>query len=81
MSKTPIINSIIKTRKNQVADFAEPQENKYSTGFVVRKNQKVGLNKRWITKTKKLLFSSQILFLKGGNVSQWEHDDFDTFIP
>ena len=25
MSKTPIINSIIKTRKNQVADFAEPQ--------------------------------------------------------
>lgn len=38
MSKTPIINSIIKTRKNQVADFAEPQENKYSTGFVVRKN-------------------------------------------
>ena len=37
MSKTPIINSIIKTRKNQLADFAEPQENKYSAGFVIRK--------------------------------------------
>ena len=28
MSKTPIVNSIIKTRKNQVADFAESQEDK-----------------------------------------------------
>ena len=36
MSRTPIINSIIKTRKNQVADFAEPQADRYSTGFVIR---------------------------------------------
>ena len=40
MAKTPIINSIITTRKNQIADFAEPQEDKYSTGFVIRKKKK-----------------------------------------
>ena len=46
MSKTPIINSIIKTRKNQVADFAEPQENKYQTGFVIRKKPKGGTEQK-----------------------------------
>ena len=35
MAKTPIINSIIKTRKNQIADFAEPQADRYNTGFVI----------------------------------------------
>ena len=38
MAKTPIINAIIKTRKNQVADYAEPQNNHYSTGFIIRKH-------------------------------------------
>ena len=46
MSKTPIVNSIIKTRKNQVADFAEPQEDKYSNGFVVRKKKKMGIEQK-----------------------------------
>jgi hypothetical protein len=43
MSKTPVINAIIKTRKNQIADFAEPQADKYSTGFVIRKKKKQNL--------------------------------------
>lgn len=80
MSKTPIINSIIKTRKNQVADFAEPQENKYSTGFVIRKKPKFGIEQKMDNKDKKIAFSITDFILKGGNVSQWEHDDFDTFI-
>ena len=37
MAKTPIINAIIKTRKNQIADFAEPQADRYNTGFIIRK--------------------------------------------
>lgn len=80
MSKTPIINSIIKTRKNQVADFAEPQENKYSTGFVIRKKPKGGVEQKMDNKDKKIAFAITDFILKGGNVSQWEHDDFDTFI-
>lgn len=80
MSKTPIINSIIKTRKNQVADFAEPQENKYSTGFVIRKKPKFGIEQKMDNKDRKIAYAITEFILKGGNVSQWEHDDFDTFI-
>nr|DAO26775.1 MAG TPA: Portal protein [Bacteriophage sp.] len=80
MSKTPIINSIIKTRKNQVADFAEPQENKYSTGFVVRKKSKNGVEQNMDNKDKRIAFAITDFLLKGGNVGEWEHDDFDTFI-
>lgn len=80
MSKTPIINSIIKTRKNQVADFAEPQENKYSTGFVIRKKPKFGIEQKMDNKDKKIAYAITEFILKGGNVSEWEHDDFDTFI-
>lgn len=80
MSKTPIINSIIKTRKNQVADFAEPQENKYSTGFVIRKKPKGGMEQKMDNKDKKIAFAITDFILKGGNTSQWGYDDFDTFI-
>lgn len=80
MSKTPIINSIIKTRKNQVADFAEPQENKYSTGFVIRKKPKGGVEQKMDNKDNKIAFAITDFILKGGNTSQWGYDDFDTFI-
>lgn len=80
MSKTPIINSIIKTRKNQVADFAEPQENKYSTGFVIRKKPKGGVEQKMDNKDKKIAYAITDFILKGGNTSQWGYDDFDTFI-
>lgn len=80
MSKTPIINSIIKTRKNQVADFAELQENKYQTGFVVRKKPKGGVEQKMDNKDKRIAFSIADFLLKGGNSGGWGHDDFDTFI-
>jgi len=80
MAKTPIINSIIKTRKNQVADFAETQENKYSTGFVVRKKPKGGIEQKMDNRDKKIAFAITDFILKGGNVNSWDHDDFDTFI-
>lgn len=80
MSKTPIINSIIKTRKNQIADFAEPQENKYQTGFVIRKKSKGGVEQKMDNKDKRIVFSITDFLLDGGNSSGWGHDDFDTFI-
>lgn len=80
MSKTPIINAIIKTRKNQVADFAEPQGNKYSTGFSIRKKPKGGVDQKMDEKDKKIAFAITDFILKGGNSNVWEHDDFDTFI-
>ena len=80
MSKTPIINSIIKTRKNQVADFAEPQEDKYSTGFVIRKKHKNGIEQKMTEQDKKIAFAITDFIMKGGNVCNWGVDDFDTFI-
>ena len=80
MSKTPIINSIIKTRKNQVADFAEPQEDKYSTGFVIRKKHKNGVEQKMTEQDKKISFAITDFIMKGGNVGSWGVDDFDTFI-
>ena len=80
MSKTPIINSIIKTRKNQVADFAEPQEDKYSTGFVIRKKHKNGVEQKMTEQDKKTAWTITDFIMKGGNVGQWGYDDFDTFI-
>jgi len=35
MSRVPVISAIIQTRINQVAEFATPQRNKYSAGFVI----------------------------------------------
>lgn len=80
MSKTPIINSIIKTRKNQVADFAELQENKYQTGFIVRKKPKGGVEQKMDNNDKRIAFAIADFLLKGGNSGGWGHDDFDTFI-
>ena len=80
MAKTPIINSIIKTRKNQVADFAEPQENKYSTGFVIRKKMKNGEDQEMTDDEKKIAYQITEFLMRGGKSSSWEVDDFDTFI-
>lgn len=80
MSKTPIINSIIKTRKNQIADFAEPQENKYSTGFAIRKKMRGGEEQTMNKEDKKIAFAITDFLLNGGKESTWMSDDFDTFI-
>ena len=80
MSKTPVINAIIKTRKNQVADFAEPQEDKYSAGFVVRRKPKQGVQVEMSAHDKKIAWAITEFLMRGGNVGQWDADDFDTFI-
>ena len=80
MSGTPIINAIIKTRKNQVADFAEPQADRYSTGFVIRKKAKNGVESKMDVKDKKIANAIQDFILNCGGKSTWTNDDFDTFI-
>jgi hypothetical protein len=79
MAKTPIINSIIKTRKNQVADFAEPQEDKYSTGFVIRKKHRDGVLSEMTKQEKKQAYEIAEFLMRGGKESGWDVDDFDTF--
>lgn len=80
MSKTPIINSIIKTRKNQIADFAEPQGDRYNTGFIIRKKPMMGVEQKMDNKDKKIAHAITDFILNCGGQSSWVNDDFDTFI-
>lgn len=80
MSQAPIINAIIKTRKNQIADFAEPQADRYSTGFVIRKKPKNGVQNNMSERDKKVANSLTDFILNCGGQSSWTNDDFDTFI-
>lgn len=81
MSKTPIINAIIKTRKNQVADFAEPQADRYSTGFVIRKKRSLGEPERDNTPEEWARIEEiQNILLNCGVSDSWSNDDFETFI-
>jgi len=80
MSKTPIINSIIKTRKNQIADFAEPQADRYNTGFVIRKKPKMGVDQKMDDKDKRIANAITDFIMNCGGQSSWTSDDFDTFI-
>ena len=80
MASTPIINAIIKTRKNQIADFAEPQADRYSTGFVIRKKAKNGVDSRMDEKDKKVANAITDFILNCGSETSWVNDDFDTFI-
>lgn len=80
MASTPIINAIIKTRKNQIADFAEPQADRYSTGFIVRKKAKNGIEAKMDEKDKKIANAITDFLLNCGSENSWTNDDFDTFI-
>ena len=82
MSRTPIINAIIKTRKNQVASFCQPQNDKYSTGFIIRRKNKMGQkvdNKTSKDDDAKIEWMTNFLLNCGENYS-WEADDFDAFM-
>ena len=80
MSKTPIINAIIKTRKNQVAGFAEPQSDKYSTGFIVQKKRQKGDDTKMSKEEQKIANSITDFIMNCGGQNSWTDDDFDTFI-
>ena len=85
MSRTPIINAIIKTRKNQIASFCQPQNDKYSTGFIIRRKKKPGMGEQKIDKRtqkeddEKIEWMTNFLLNCGENYS-WEADDFDAFM-
>lgn len=82
MSKAPIINAIIKTRKNQIADFAEPQSDRYSTGFIIRKKTKYGQKESSAPNDAELRRIDEIteFVLNCGKADSWGNDDFETFI-
>lgn len=82
MAKTPIINSIIKTRKNQVAAFSEPQEDRFKPGFVIEKKNfyKKGKEKDLSKEDQENIEYITNFILNCGAENSWSRDDFDTFL-
>lgn len=77
-----VVNAIVKTRQDQVASFCEPQTDKYSTGFVIRKKKKMFSKedeKMSIEDEKKIELLTEFVLNCGRNNS-WTADDFDTFV-
>lgn len=79
----PIIRAIIGTRIDQVASFCEPQSDKYSTGFIIRKKKKYFETATESQPTKEDQAKIQRyteFILNCGEGSNFQFDDFDTFV-
>lgn len=83
MARTHIIKSIIDTRKEQISAFCQPQENKYSTGFIVRKRISLyndGVQKESNAERERAARITEFVLNCGSDSNYWHADSFDTFI-
>lgn len=83
MSRAPVINSIVKTRQQQVANFSQPQMDEFSTGFVIKKKKRFSErnNDKEYTKDewKRIDFLTEMVMECGVGTS-WSRDSFETFL-
>ena len=84
MSKVHLISAIIKTRISQISPFLNPQPNKYSTGFIVRKKSS---NRFGITKEsnsdedqEKINYITDFLINGGSDENFFHGDDLSVFV-
>lgn len=84
MSKTPIPRAIITTRKDQIAEFAAPQQDRFSTGFIIRP-KKSGTqwdDEKELTDKQKKEIDQIIEFVLncGEDSNAWHGDSFEQFL-
>lgn len=85
MARTPVIKAIIATRKAQVKAFCEPQENEYSTGFIIQKKKAFrakGSKIDPLTKEERVRTDALYKFINecGTATSSWGRDSFDVWV-
>lgn len=87
IAETPYVRSVIDTRVDQIADYAEPQQDKYATGFLVRRIGTTGdkiaeKDKKIVEEITKLILSCGSDYKKKGERSkEWVKDiTFDAFL-
>lgn len=88
MAKTHVVKAVIETRKDQIASFCEPQTDKYSTGFIVRKkdknyflSDKKKKNKQEIAQEeKKIVQITEFVLNCGSSDRKWNADTLDVFV-
>ncbi len=82
MGKVPLIKAIIETRKEQIADFAQPQQDKYSTGFIIRPKKRFGEEDKKVDKKeqKKVNELYEFILSCGKGSNSWGGDNFESFL-
>ena len=80
MSRQPIINAIIKTRKNQIATFSQPQKDRFSAGFVIKKKGTRKAGEKLSHEDIERIDEVTEFILNTGEHSSWSRDDFNTFL-
>lgn len=78
MAKTPIINAILRTRINQIANFFVPQNDVYSTGFVIRKKKQKEGEKLTLKEERDIEDLTEFV-MNTGNKPVWESVNFERF--
>lgn len=83
MSKVHIINSIIKTRISQILSFCQPQPDKYSTGFIIKKKSQNRFGVENTTNTKSdekiINYITDFIMNCGRESNVFCHDDISSF--
>lgn len=84
MARVPVIRSIIQTRQDQVADFAEPTDDYQRKGWAIVKKRKLFSEEKdkELTDFDKRRISDITDFLLNGGITAntWCGDNFDTFL-
>lgn len=83
MSLTPIPQAISTTRKAQAVEFTEPQSDKYSPGFIIRKKRKsyaIGAENKVTKQEQKEIDELTEFILECGDIeNRWMSEDFGSF--
>lgn len=83
MARTPVIRTIIGTRVDQVANFAEPVESEQEKGWKIRKKKRISnQEKKEPTKDelKKIEFITNFIQNGGSNENKWGFESLDEYI-
>lgn len=80
MGRVPLVNAVIKTRKNQVAAFAQPQPDQFTQGFVIRKKGFEGFKHELSKADRKIVEEITDFIMKTGQEDSWSRPDFDGFL-
>lgn len=83
MARTPIIKAIISTRVEQIAAFAEPQADKYSTGFIIRKKSRSGDpdDQKLSDQDRRMIdYLTDFVLHCGDDANRWHGQSFDEFL-
>lgn len=82
MARTPIIKTIIGTRVDQVAGFAEPSNDDQEKGWKIRKKKSLFNKEKQITKEeeKKIAYITKFVQEGGKSENKWDFDSIEEYI-